>query len=199
MKRVPILKDPEFYFILFYNSMIIWLYLSDKVEPAFVIWAYYLQSVFLGVQFVVQSTMDTVRVSGSFFPLKQHSLTGFFMVHYGGFHFVYFIFLVVMAADLGIDQFMALISYVKYTALFLAINLALYTVREFMPSMPNKSRPSIFTAYLRILPIHLVIILGFNKSDFIVDAFIIFMILKFVGDFVMYRLTGGEYVEEVKA
>ncbi len=175
--------------------MIIWLYYTDTVEPMFVIWAYYLQSLFLGSQYVIQSVINVVRNTGSLFPLKKHGFTGFFIMHYGGFHFVYFIFLVVMSSGVGIEDFVALIKYVKYTIIFLLINLVLFTFRELMPNTPNKVHTNIFMVYLRILPMHLVIILGLN-SDFVLDGFIVFMLLKMLFDFVMYRFSGGEYKVE---
>ena len=191
MKRVATLKDPEFYFILFYNSMILWLYYTDKVEPMFVIWAYYLQSVFLGAQFVIQNILTVARRTGSFLPLKKHNVTLFFMMHYGGFHLVYIIFLFVMSTNMDVSHLVSLISYVKYTALFLLINLLLYAVREVLPNTPNKVVPNIFVAYLRIIPMHLVIMLGLN-SDFVLDSFLVFMLLKMLFDFLMYRFAGGE-------
>lgn len=197
MRRIRYIKDPEFYFILFYNMMIIGLYVFDKVEPMFVIWAYYLQSVFMGLQFVVRELVNKTRADGSFFPLSKHAMTGFFMVHYGGFHAVYFIFLVIMSTDLDAMVLVDLIKEVKLTALFLLLNLVLFTGRQIIPSTPNKYQPSIFLAYVRILPMHLVIIIGLN-SDWALDAFIIFMLLKVLMDLVMYHFTGGEIVVDEK-
>lgn len=171
--------------------MIIGLYVFNKVEPMFVIWAYYLQSVFMGLQFVVREVVNRFRENGSLFPLKKHALSGFFLVHYGGFHAVYFIFLVIMSADLSAKMFVELIKEIKLTALFLFVNLILFTGRQLIPSTPNKYQPSIFLSYVRILPIHLVIIVGLNSS-WALDAFIIFMILKVLMDLVMYHFTGGE-------
>ena len=189
-RRVAIWKDPEFWFILFYNAAIVYLYLTDKVEPMFVIWAYLLQSIFMGAQYVVHSYIAKVRETGSLFPLKKLGLTGFFIIHYGGFHLVYIIFLVIMSAKIeDASVFVDMIKYVRYTALFLLINLVLYTGREIMPNLPNRIQPSIVLAYLRILPMHLVIILGLN-SKFVLDSFIVFMILKVIFDVVMFLFTG---------
>ncbi|MFY0643194.1 MAG: hypothetical protein JXR19_01870 [Bacteroidia bacterium] len=198
-RRVAIWKDPEFYFILFYNIGIVVLYLTGKVEPMFVIWAYLLQSVFMGAQYVVHSYINKVRETGKLFPLRKLGMTGFFMMHYGGFHVVYVIFLFVMTAQIeDIDVVVDMFKYIRYTALFLLVNLFLYAGREIMPSAPNRIQPSMILAYLRILPMHIVIILGLN-SKFVLDSFIIFMILKLIFDIILFLFTGGEareYSEE---
>ncbi len=200
-KRVGIFRDPEFYFLLFYNLAIIVLYALDKVEPMFVIWAFLLQSIFMGAQFAIHNFIRVTRASG-LFPLKNHAVTGFFVVHFGGFHFVYIIFLMVMSTDIGdIDVLVDMIKYVRYTAIFLLINLVLFTGREVIPSAPSKITPNIFMTYLRVIPMHLVIIFGFNNSDFVIDAFIVFidgfivfMIIKLILDFVFYLFLGGEEI-----
>ena len=165
------------------------MYLQHVIEPMFVIWAYLLQSVFMGAQFAIHALLR--ESIGGFFPLKKHSTTFFFIIHYGGFHAVYFIFLVIMSTDMDIDALINLIKYVKYTAWFLLVNLVLFTIRELTPSAPTKITPSIFMAYFRIIPIHLVIILGMN-SQFVIDSFIVFMLLKLIFDVILYILMGGE-------
>ncbi|MBR9918126.1 hypothetical protein GYB29_10695 [bacterium] len=191
-EKLPFYRDPEFWFILAYNLVILYLYITGRVDPHFVIWAYYLQSVYIGLQYVVHSFIYTKRTTGSIFPLKKMSMTFFFVVHYGLFHFVYFVFLVVMSAKS--EDVVNLIDYIKLTLGFLAVNLLFFAVREALPTTPVHKAPSFLLPYARIAPIHIFIIVGMN-ADFILDGFTIFILLKIFFDMVVYAFTGGEQRE----
>src|SRR6056300_1318376 len=102
-----IFKDPEFYFIVFFNALLVYLYFYSNYDARFAIWGYFLQSVFIGFEYVSISLTKMYKRDGSFLPLSKLALLGFFILHFGLFHFVYFIFLLAsITIDGDLDSFL---------------------------------------------------------------------------------------------
>jgi hypothetical protein len=189
-----ILRDPEFYFIVLYNLIIIYLFLNHEYDGRYAVWGYYLQSVFIGMQYVSISLVKIFKRDGSIFPLKKLGLIGFFILHFGLFHFVYLVFLVVMTTANNTEGITALFNFVKASMAFLLANTIFLLGRELIPAAPDYPKPSILTAYVRIIPIHLFIML--NKfSGINYKAFIVFMVLKLFADLLIYLVFNPKPVK----
>ena len=183
----PILKDPEFWFTLVYNLIIFILYKEGKVDPYFVIWAYYLQSILVGAEYVVGSALYRRKQKDAGLDQSNGSFTWFFILHYGLFHLVYFVFLTVMSGKSS--DIVGLIQYVKLTIGYLFVNLIVYAFTFQAKSIENIKQPNGFLPYLRIIPIHLFIILGIQSDGILFSGFLLFMGLKAVSDLILYGLT----------
>jgi hypothetical protein len=177
--------EPEFWFILVYNLVILALYLADKVDPYFVIWAYYLQSLMIGAQYVFGTFVFNAKKGKKVFSLKENGMTFFFILHYGLFHFVYFVFLALMSADS--EDLLSLMKYIRITFGYLLINLGFYLMRMYSRKLEDIRAPNGFLPYARIAPIHLFIIVGF-QSDLLLSGFLIFMLLKIIFDLLVYLI-----------
>ena len=194
-KYSNISSDPEFWMILLFNGLFLYLYGSGNISVGTVIWIYFLQSLLLGFQYWVRMLAISSRSTekGKWFaPL-------FFCGHFGLFHLVYFIFLIAMtASSKGIS------SDFKTVLLGLGvmlINTIFSTVSDVKSDKLNDRSAGIlmFIPYLRIAPLHLFIILGFgslsgtrNPNDlwfFKQDAFIVFIVLKTITDVAMHIIV----------
>lgn len=194
IKRSNILSDPEFWMILLFNVLFIYLYGTNNISVGAVIWIYYLQSLLLGGQYLVRmiSICSRSNEKGRWFtPL-------FFCVHFGMFHLVYFIFLIMMTSSFIIKGDFRTVM-LGLGILF--VNTIFSTVSDLKSDKLEEKNPGImmFIPYLRIAPIHLFIILGFGSAVsaggkkvmwfFRQDAFIIFIILKMITDLAMHIIV----------
>jgi hypothetical protein len=146
------------------------------------------------MQYVSISLVKIFKRDGSIFPLKKLGLIGFFILHFGLFHFVYLVFLVVMTTANNTEGITALFNFVKASMAFLLANTIFLLGRELIPAAPDYPKPSILTAYVRIIPIHLFIML--NKfSGINYKAFIVFMVLKLFADLLIYLVFNPKPVK----
>lgn len=201
-----IFSDREFWFILFFNGFLAWGYFTGYFSMDTLVWIYFLQSVMLGIGNVVRMaclksfSTKNFQVNGqSVEPTAKTKgfSAAFFALHYGFFHFVYFIFLVVGSINNGskLDFRMVLIN-------FLAIvgNTIFSTWSNVLQD--REDQPSIaamfFTPYLRVVPMHIFIIVGFVfKTDvkFLgfhfssIHSFWLFLILKSLSDLLMHIIV----------
>jgi hypothetical protein len=183
-------SDPEFYFLTFYNLLLFYLYYTARIDARTVVWGYYLQSLFIGLQYVGLSTIKKIKASGSLLPISQHSFTFFFMAHFGIFHLVYFVFLMAMSASGNAEQMISLIDFLKYSAGVLLLNTLFLFVRESISWTVDYPTPTVLGAYLRIIPIHLFIIFAPRLGDGItLKSFALFILLKLVVDLLIYIFT----------
>jgi len=200
-----ILSDPEFYFLLFMNGVLIYLFKKGSLDPVSVVWIFYFQNILIGIQYFIRMmsldkfSTGNLRVNNqsveSTTKVKQGTAY-FFALHYGLFHFGYFILLLVVTAGAGFRHF----DFVYFnTAIFaLVINTLFSTisqVRQDRPGLPNIST-MMFIPYLRILPMHVFLIAGLGlevKSGIMKpvpgDLFIIFLLLKGLSDMALYVIT----------
>lgn len=192
-------RDPELWFILAYNVTLIVAYWRGDRNPMIVVWGYYLQSVFIGLQAWTQMLIDRRRGAGD--GGEGCGMLFLFPLHFGGFHVVYLVFLLGGAfgggegawgdPDLG--------TYVALALAWCALDFVIYLLRELHPGLPNHRRATTAAAYARVFPIHLFIILGAGNfggggDDSTLQlgwAFVLFMALKTVVDLAAYaRLSG---------
>ena len=131
-------------------------------------------------------------------PGTKYQVAGFFALHYGFFHFVYFMFIVGDPrhhADLGSPLAYALI------ALSFVVNHA-FSLRHNIESDAS-GRPNIgtlmFMPYLRILPMHLTIIFGLGfAAGARTFGFLLFGGLKTVADCVMHLVEHHVYAQNAQ-
>lgn len=121
----------------------------------------------------------------------------FFLFHFGFFHLVYFIFLLGMISDFGGFGDTDILKYLIF-ALF--GNTVLSTVVSDLKrdSQEKKSPVGVmFQPYIRIVPMHLLIMLGFNESaETISIVFIIFIILKSLADLLTHIVVNQTWKSE---
>lgn len=204
MKRWKnVLLDPEFWFILIFNTSLAWAYTDGLIAKDTIVWIYFFQSVIIGIS-------NSARIVGLSYYLASNltkdgepvAVTAktkwfgalFFTFHYGLFHFIYLIGLVIFSFDNGsqLDLRMVLIN-----AGVIAINAIISTYYTMVRDREEK--PAIdslfFTPYLRILPMHFFLIVGIaSKSDSSVllsgggslNVFWIFLMLKLISDLIMH-------------
>jgi hypothetical protein len=186
-----ILSDPGFWFLLFINSYLIYYYLDGSGGFNTIVWIYWMQSIIIGlftfIQLLTTVNPDETSMKLNNQPITKNSMgcaAFFFLMHYGLFHFVYSIFLLVGFSK-GTNLKVLLIT----GGIFL-VESTLQFLRRRLPGKSEKVNVGkIFVIpYLRIIPMHLMIllpgILGISVS-------VLFLVLKTIADIGMYIATSG--------
>lgn len=188
--------DPSLWVLLVANGITIYFALKEGWSIGTLMWIYWIQSVMIGVFHFIRIlrlekfSIEGIKVNGQTIPattsevLVKGFFATFFAMHYGMFHFVYLIFLIV-----GI-----------FTPVFgsgppewkeVGLVSILFFVNHLFSFLFNQSRDSheqnigtvMMYPYARIIPMHLTIIFG----GFI-NALPFFLILKAGADAVMHVL-----------
>jgi hypothetical protein len=119
----------------------------------------------------------------------------FFAFHYGFFHFVYFFFLITMIVDLpgSVDY-----NVTKYLLYALIANTVFSSISDVRKDAEYPVAPTLvmFQPYLRIVPMHLLIIFGFNSESDLSWAFLLFIGLKTVADAVLHIMVNKTYLQK---
>lgn len=184
-----IIKDPGFWFLLLMNGYLIYYYQQKPGEFNTIIWIYWVQSVligffnFLDLQSVKDPDSTSLSINNK--PVSKNSMgcaAWFFLFHYGFFHFVYAIFLLVGKSS-SVNSKLLLI-----TAGIFFIESTIQFIRKRNTLEPGKVNVGkmFFTPYLRIVPMHLMILV---PSFLGITGSVVFLILKTVADAGMYLLT----------
>ncbi|MBU0649417.1 hypothetical protein KJ969_04985 [Patescibacteria group bacterium] len=155
------------------------------------IWSYWLQSLIIGL-FQFFKILDLKQFSAKGFkinnrpakptPGTKYFTAVFFVIHFGGFHFVYSVFLASSArqAEWG--------SILLVSAVFLANHLFSYfRNREEDRQKIKNIGTMLFFPYARIIPMHLTILFGF----FLIGgpiSLVFFLLLKTAADVVMHKI-----------
>lgn len=186
--------------LLLSNVLSIILAILFSYSLAIIIWTYYLESVMIGFFSVGTMLMTGARHKASL--TKAISTAGFFAMHYGLFHFVYFFFLATFTF-MSMDQASAFYMdysdsiYIFLTAgiLFLSHGFSFMKniIREHEDPYwdPDKRIDDTFARpYFRILPMHLTIIASGFVLLFVPASTILLMIfmgLKTLMDLVAHQ------------
>jgi Family of unknown function (DUF6498) len=189
LKRI--LFDPSFLFLLAINIYCIWYYQNNPNEFNTVVFLYWGQSVLIGLfNFVDILTVKNVipgsiEINNSLVNNSSGSkgcTATFFAFHYGMFHFVYLIFILVQS-KLNIDFHFILIGLAAFS-----LNLLIQFIRHKQWQAANTVNlgAMFFLPYLRIIPMHLMIL---GPAFFHVSPSIIFLILKTIADVTMYLVV----------
>lgn len=149
---------------------------------------FWLQSFFIGVFNVLGMLTFTNRVENSYTVNDQKGnrpgcAAGFFTIHYGGFHFVYFIFLFVKLVDL--KQVNWHFIQLSFWAILAGSILQYFQDRNINQKYPVNIGAMFMMPYVRIIPMHLVILV---PSFIHISAPILFLSLKAIADIVMHLI-----------
>ncbi|HLP35223.1 DUF6498-containing protein [Lacibacter sp.] len=184
-----IIKDPGFWFLLLMNGYLIYYYQQQPGEFNTIIWIYWLQSVLIGLfnffELLSVNNPDSTSLSLNSQPVTKGSMgcaAWFFLLHYGFFHFVYAIFLLVDKSS-GVNGKLMLI-----TAGIFVTESTMQLIRKRNSLQTEKANVGkmFFTPYLRIVPMHLMILV---PSFLGITASVLFLVLKTIADAGMYLLT----------
>ena len=182
---------PYFLLLLAGNLYCIWYFKNHSNGFVTVIWIYWIQSVIIGffnfIDLLTIKNYDPGNAKLNGQPISEKNkgcLPWFFMMHYGLFHFVYGIFLLIKFSWYKVDKSFLLIG----VAAFLAESLAGFIRRKTAEQELKFNIGSLFfLPYLRIVPMHLVIMV---PAFFNVQPSIIFLVLKTIADifsFILYQ------------
>lgn len=200
-----IIRDPELWFIVLFNALIILFYYLGQVDPRSVILIYYFQSIIIGLFHFLRlyklSNFNTDNFTSNGKPVEATRKTArstafFFLFHYGFFHFVYFVFLTIMIFSMsdgknGFDTKFFLFSIFSYF-----VN-SLFSLRYHV-ERDKEEKPNIgslmFLPYLRVFPMHIFIIAGMglelSKREVLgFDVLELFVLLKTLSDVAMHVLS----------
>ena len=106
-----IIKDPAFWALMAFNILLIVEYRNDPNYYSTLVWLFWLQSVIIGIfNFFDMLTLNKVEI-GNFTINNEVPSAGkakgcmsfFFLIHYGGFHLAYLVFLFVSIQFSSID------------------------------------------------------------------------------------------------
>ncbi len=189
MKTKSIFYDPSFWSILVMNIFFIIYYIQHPKGLDTIIVLFYIQSVLIGFfNFLDLLTLKNT-VPNSFTvndePGNRNGCAAFFfLIHYGGFHLVYLVFLFVKTVK---------ISNLDFKFIILSFWIILFS--EGYHFIKNKKRNQeedvnigvmFFIPYARIVPMHLLIL---APALFKIPPNIIFLILKTFADVLMYYVN----------
>jgi len=174
--------DPGLLATLATNVFLIWEYVHNAANIDTIILLFYIQSVLIGVfnVFDIFTVTNTSAVKSDAIPKPAMSSKGclglFFMVHYGGFHFVYLFFLPQIINFKNVNW--------PFFQLALALLVIGCIISFIQDKVRNRTQPvnlmaMFFMPYARIIPMHLTIL----APKFLhISAPLLFLSLKTVAD-----------------
>lgn len=189
MNSFTLLKDPSTISLLISNILVIILAVVQKWDVSEILWVYWVQSIIIGffqflrILFLKNFSTNNFTINNQ--PVKptisiKVVTAFFFLVHYGLFHFVYAIFLFKFFSKQSLD----------FTSIFLGglIFFLNHTLSYFHNRIVDQQRTQnigtlMFTPYVRIIPMHLIIMFGVILGQ---SVLIIFLLLKTITDLVMH-------------
>jgi len=185
--------DPSLWILLLINFYCIYYYEKNPDNFDTIVWLYWGQSALIGLfNFLdILTVKDIIPGSMSFNhqPIQNNKggkgcAAFFFLFHYGFFHFVYLIFIVVQTKKLGSIDF----GFILLGLAALCLDLIIVFMRHKREQQVRASNigTMFFLPYLRIIPMHLMILgpafLNWRAST-------IFLILKTFADIITYLIT----------
>jgi hypothetical protein len=189
-------SNPAIYFLLAGNIYCIWYYQNHPNAFATIVWIYWFQSITIGF-FTFLDLLTIKNADPSNFTLNDKQAISsnkgcaawFFLVHFGAFHFVYGIFLLV---DFGVRPVNKLVFLLGIASFFLESILNFIRQKQIERTQSIQLGQIFFLPYLRIIPMHLMILLpaflGWKPS-------ILFLVLKMGADilsFLAYQYINGK-------
>ena len=140
-----------------------------------VMWVYWAQSVIIGSIAIFRILL-----------LKQIFAAGFFLIHYGGFHLGYFVFLYYFN-----EQSTPAIPVVGIAicSLIFLVNHVFSSWHNWKRDMSRKPNPGtlMFAPYVRIIPMHITIVFGSNYAES-TGTLALFLVLKTIMDVIMHMI-----------
>jgi len=193
--KINPLLDISLWFLFFVNLFTIFLAISQSWKLTTLMWIYWFQSIIIGffnfvrILQLKEFTTDGYKVNGIQPPtttITKIFTAFFFLFHFGGFHFVYLLFLIALSMGkifgdtLRLDEFL----WILITSVMFCIN---HLFSYFYNKSIDNQKPNIgalmFYPYARVLPIHLTIVgFGFIFQN----SLLFFLILKTFADCIMH-------------
>ncbi len=182
-------RNPSFLFLLAGNLYCIWYYQNNPRSFATVVWIYWFQSVTIGL-FNFIDLLTIKNFDGGGLKLNDQEVTTsnkgctafFFLVHYGFFHVGYAVFLLV---DFGVKTINGTVLLLGVGTFFLESILNFMRQKQLERTLTVNLGTLFFLPYLRIVPMHLMILLpkffGWQPS-------LLFLGLKMVADILSFML-----------
>jgi hypothetical protein len=195
------------------NLLTIYIFIASHGSVFQALWSYWLQSVIIGAINVIRIMTMPIQGDATIGKMQNKVLRAggalFFSFHYGMFHLVYAIFLVVLNKP---DLKILVNGSVKYLHLSGSVNTSLVLLcgvafalhhaisfvaeRSYYKQNPESLQKAVMTMaapYARIIPMHIIIILGpvvavYTNNN---NVFIVFMVLKGVADVALFRRGTG--------
>lgn len=193
MKPKTLLRDQSFWFLLLINVAIIFYYYRFHTGFKTLVWIYWTQSVLIGfftyldlltLKSVVPGSMEMngepVKDSGS-----MGCISGFFAMHFGIFHFVYFIFLFNITEPTEAFDW----RLYEFSVGAFALDQVWSFIRRKQWEQTHDSNVGVlfFLPYLRVVPMHFTILIpSFINA---IPRLGIFLVLKLFADMLFYALT----------
>lgn len=197
MKRL--LSNPSVLFLIAGNLYCIWYYQKYPEDFATIVWIYWFQSIIIGFfNFLELLTarsgeggVEIVNKNGT--KLAKGCAAWFFLFHFGLFHFVYFLFLLVDFNSASVKKLVLLFG----IATFFLESLIGF-IRHKIVERTEKVNIGLlfFLPYLRILPMHLMILipkfLGITPS-------LLFLVLKMGADILAFKIYNNMYTKRTES
>lgn len=182
-------SNPSLLFLIAGNLYCIWYYENHSNAFATVVWIYWFQSITIGL-FNFLDLLTIKNYDTSSFTMNDKPVTAankgctawFFLLHFGGFHLGYAIFLLV---DFGIRSVNKTVFLLGIASFFLEAIINFIRQKQIERSVAFNIGTLFFLPYLRIVPMHLMILLpaffGWKPS-------LLFLVLKMGADLISYGL-----------
>jgi len=198
LKYRHIFLDPLLYAVVALNIFLIYEYKVNPDSIHSIVVLYWVQSVLIGIfNFFNIITAQNV-LPGSLKINEKPASKGcsgiFFLVHYGAFHVGYLIFMAVSIVDVHKLQW----HFIQVMFWVMLAGMAIGFVQQKMRTrdLPINLGHMFFLPYLRIVPMHLMILLpGFLH----LSSFMIFLVLKTIFDVLMHILSNKILYKPVPA
>lgn len=185
-----LLRYPSLLLLIGFNLYLIWYYQAHPQGFKTLLLLYWFQSIMLGF-FTFILMMSVTFFQGKREPTMKRDgcLPWFFAFHYGTFHLVYLIFLV-MRKDGPVD-----FGLLKITAAIILLSELMDFIRKWNPvhSQPTDTGVLMVLPYLRVVPMHLVIL---GAAFWAMSHVTIFLVVKTIADIVMYVVTNRIYFRQ---
>lgn len=190
-----IAADRSAWFLILSNVATIAFALFQQWDVALLLWIYWGQSVVIGY-FNVRRMLALKAFSTENFRINnqavaptretQRKTAGFFALHYGFFHLVYAIFLL---ADHSLTTTLSLLSATAGILVFFFNHRFSYryNLEKDLARVPNIGT-MMFFPYLRIVPMHLMIIFGSGIAGGSTAKLLLFLVLKTIADVIMHLI-----------
>jgi hypothetical protein len=196
LKLKRLLTDPTFYGILALNIYFIFEFQKNPAHYNTIIWLYWSQSIIIGFFTFLELTTTKnfrtgdLKVKDAIMSKPGCSTGVFFLLHYGFFHLVYFLFL---GSDIGFKGIN--MGFFKTAILAVSLSQLVYFLQHKLSFRDNPpSLGSMFVQpYIRIIPMHLTILLpafiGMAPS-------LVFIVLRTILDVVGYVVTAPWFFDK---
>ncbi|MDP3973751.1 MAG: DUF6498-containing protein [Candidatus Daviesbacteria bacterium] len=189
MGNLRYFADSSVISLLFSNILVVILAVVQKWEISTVLWVYWMQSIIIGffqfIRILSLKNFSTENFTVNNNPVSPTTQTKtftafFFIFHYGFFHFLYTVFLFNFFTTSTLD-----FKYLFAGGSIFFINhlFSFYHNRMIDQQKVQNIGQLMFSPYVRIIPMHLIIIFGAILGQ---SALFVFLLLKTLADLLMH-------------